>query len=213
MPYRLAIFDLDGTLTDSFRWFLCVVNDVADRFKFKRIEAHEVEALRGLSARDIVRHLEVPAWLIARHMRILAARDLDKLRLFEGVEQMLCALSAEGVQIAIVSSNSESNVRSLLGPELAARVDYYACGASLFGKARKIRQTLRALGVPRPHAILIGDEIRDYEAAHRAGVAFGAVGWGYTSPEALRALGASALFMEPREILNRLVPAIERKAH
>ena len=31
-PYALAIFDLDGTLVDSFPWFLTHVNGIADRF-------------------------------------------------------------------------------------------------------------------------------------------------------------------------------------
>lgn len=30
MRYRLAIFDFDGTLADSFSWFLGVVNRLAD---------------------------------------------------------------------------------------------------------------------------------------------------------------------------------------
>ena len=108
MTYRLAIFDLDGTLADTFPWFLQIINDVADRFRFKRIEAHEVESLRRLSALDMIRHLEVPAWklpFVARHMRALAARDLTELRLFEGVGEMVTDVSAAGVQIAIVSSN------------------------------------------------------------------------------------------------------------
>jgi phosphoglycolate phosphatase-like HAD superfamily hydrolase len=36
MPYFLAIFDPDGTLVDSFP-ILRNVNDVADRFGFRRI--------------------------------------------------------------------------------------------------------------------------------------------------------------------------------
>lgn len=208
MTYRLAIFDLDGTLADTFPWFLQIINDVADRFRFKRIEAHEVESLRRLSALDMIRHLEVPAWklpFVARHMRALAARDLNELRLFEGVGEMVTDVSAAGVQIAIVSSNSESNVRRLLGPELAARVHHFACGASLFGKGRKIQQTLQALRVAPPNAILIGDEIRDHEAAQSTGVAFGAVEWGYTAPEALSAIPPTVLFRTPSDIAEFLV--------
>ena len=58
MAYKLVIFDLDGTLADTFPWFLSVLNGVADRYRFKRIEKHEVERLRGYSARQIIRHLE-----------------------------------------------------------------------------------------------------------------------------------------------------------
>ncbi len=109
--YRLAIFDFDGTLADSFPWFLRVMNSVADRHAFKRIEEHEIEALRQKSAREIIRHLAVPRWrlpLIARHMRTLAACDPDAARLFDGVGQALERLSEARVAVAVVSSNSEA---------------------------------------------------------------------------------------------------------
>jgi NAD(P)-dependent dehydrogenase (short-subunit alcohol dehydrogenase family) len=75
MAYKMVIFDLDGTLADTFPWFLSVLNGVADRYRFRRIEKHEVERLRGFNARQMVKHLGVPAWklpLIARHMRLRA---------------------------------------------------------------------------------------------------------------------------------------------
>ncbi len=41
-PYRLVVFDFDGTLADSFPWFARVINDVADRYRFARIAPDEV---------------------------------------------------------------------------------------------------------------------------------------------------------------------------
>ena len=52
MRYRLAIFDFDGTLADSFPWVMGMMNEVADRFKFRRVEDHEVESLRMCDARE-----------------------------------------------------------------------------------------------------------------------------------------------------------------
>ena len=46
MKYRLVIFDFDGTLADSFPWFVGTLNAVADKFKFKRIEEGAIERLR-----------------------------------------------------------------------------------------------------------------------------------------------------------------------
>ena len=46
MRYQLVIFDLDGTLADSFPWFSRILNDVADRYRFKRVAPHEIDALR-----------------------------------------------------------------------------------------------------------------------------------------------------------------------
>jgi phosphoglycolate phosphatase len=209
MGYKLVIFDFDGTLADTFPWFTRVLNTVADRYGFKQIQAHETEHLRGLSAREIIKHLGVPTWklpLIARHMRALAAQDSGRIGLFDGVEHMLKSLSEAGLHVAVVNSNSEENVRNVLGPQLASKVTYYACGASMFGKRAKFRRVLKRSGVPRSEAICIGDEIRDHEAARAVGLAFGAVSWGYNDQDALRRLRPEVFFESPDQIIVTLVP-------
>ena len=208
MRYKLVIFDFDGTLADTFSWFSRVLNTVADRYNFKRIQAHEIEHLRGLSAREIIKHLGVPIWKlphIARHMRALAAQDIESIRLFGGVERMLQSLSEAGLHVAIVSSNSEENVRRVLGPGLASRITYYACGASMFGKPAKFRKVLKSSGIPPSEVICIGDEIRDHDAARAAGLVFGAVSWGYNDPDALRRMMPEAFFENPDQIVTMLV--------
>jgi len=49
-------------------------------------------------------------------------------------------------------------------------------------------------------AIVIGDEIRDLNAAKAARMAFGAVSWGLTRPEALQAGRPEALFRQMSDI-------------
>ncbi len=205
--YTLAIFDFDGTLADTFPWFVEVFNGVADRYRFRRIHPGELEALRGCEARAMMRRLGIRGWkvpFIANHMRRLAARDIDRLRLFDGAGPLLRRLNEKGVTVAIVSSNTEANVRRVLGPENAALVAHYACGASIFGKHGKFRTVIARSGVPPTRTIAIGDEIRDIEAARRAGIACGAVTWGYALPEALRAHAPDALFASFEEIAERV---------
>jgi phosphoglycolate phosphatase len=116
MKYRLVIFDLDGTLADSFPWFLSVVNSLADKHGFRRIEPSQVESLRGAGSREIVRRLDVPAWkipFIANDMRQMKASSSTPL--FPGVEAMLERLAQSGIKLAVVSSDSESNARRILG--------------------------------------------------------------------------------------------------
>jgi phosphoglycolate phosphatase len=197
MPrYKLAIFDLDGTLSDSLPWFRRVVNSFADKHRFRRIEDGDVEMLRGKSSREIIAWLEVPFWrmpVIAADMRRLKSQNIDSIPLFAGVGSMLQALSQAGVIIAMVSSDSESNVRRALGDH-AALMSQFACGASMFGKAAKFRAVLKRTGIAAVDAIAIGDEVRDGEAAAQAGIDFGAVSWGYASHEALKRLSPVLMF-------------------
>jgi phosphoglycolate phosphatase len=213
MPYPLVIFDLDGTLADSLPWFLRNVNGVAERFRFRRVAEEDIEVLRSLGSREILRRLEVPLWKlpgIARHMRRLKAKHLADIELFPGVDTMLRALADGGVRIALVSSDNEANARRQLG-EAAALFSYFDCGASLFGKATKFRRILARSSVSAAQAISIGDEVRDIEAARAAGIACGAVTWGYAAPEALRALGPDLVFERMQDIASSLI-ARDRRA-
>lgn len=206
-PCRLVIFDFDGTLADTFPWFVSVLDDVADRFGFRRIGADEIESLRGFDSRQLLTHLDVPRWklpLIATHVRRLASRDIDQLRLFPGIPAMLGRLRAEGIRLAIVSSNTEANVRRVLGRDVAAHVDQYACGASLFGKASRFREVLNATKLEPQDALCVGDEVRDGEAAAKVGVPFGAVSWGFARVEALMRCSPSAVFTTVEDIATTL---------
>ena len=60
----LAIFDLDGTLANSFPWFVCVLNGVADQFRFRRVAEHEIGDLRRCGPRELLARLDVPMWKV-----------------------------------------------------------------------------------------------------------------------------------------------------
>jgi phosphoglycolate phosphatase len=205
--YRLVSFDMDGTLADSFPWFARNLNAVADKFRFRRVAADEIEAMRHLDTRHLLARFEIPLWkvpLIARHMRALKAQQIGEIALFPGVDGMLRDLKDAGVGIAVVTSDTESNTRRTLGAQNTARVDHYACGASLFGKPAKFRQVLRRAGIAARDAIAIGDETRDAEAARQVGIAFGAVTWGYANVAALRAANPEHVFFSMDEIVKTL---------
>jgi phosphoglycolate phosphatase len=104
------------------------------------------------------------------------------------------------MRIAVVTSNSEENVRRVLGHRNAGLIDHYACGASIFGKPPKFRQVLRRSGVPAHKTICIGDEVRDAEAARSLGIPFAAVSWGYAKPELLAAQTPDRMFTSVGDI-------------
>jgi phosphoglycolate phosphatase len=203
--YRLAIFDFDGTLADSLPWFRASFQDMITRFDLAPVGADEIEGLRGMSGRQIMARLNVPMWRLPAIVSDMRKRKLaaaGEISLFDGVEEMLSDMQRLGIRTAIVSSDTEESVRRVLGP-VVALVSRFDCGAAIFGKHRKFRRVARQLGIKPADTICI----RDIEAAGAAGMASGAVAWGYAFPAALQAAGPTHFFSSIAELTHRLANA------
>lgn len=207
LHYRLVMFDFDGTLVDSFPWFCGILNELAAEFKFPPVSAGQREMLRNMETSEILKQMGIPLWklpAIAMRMRQWAGRDLRQLRLFPGIPEMLADLRGSGLSLGIVTSNAEANVREVLGPKTASLVNFYSCGTSMFGKSSRIKAVARAAGVSTAEAIYIGDETRDAEASSKAGVDFGAVGWGYSNLSILQRFKPRMIFHEVGDLPQSL---------
>jgi phosphoglycolate phosphatase len=207
--YKLIAFDFDGTLADSSDWFVETLNGLADELKFRKIDPARSAEYRGLDVPGFCQYVGLPAYKMPRlamRLREAARRDYHKIQLFPGIAEALGALAQRGFVLALVSSNAEETIRKTLGPATAGLIRHYNCGASIFGKAAKLRSLCRAARVVPARAIYIGDELRDADAARSAGMAFGAVNWGYASPEALRSRNPD-IFLQTVRDLAALTPA------
>jgi phosphoglycolate phosphatase len=127
---------------------------------------------------------------------------MTEVKLFAGVPELLRDLRGRGVRLGVLSSNTEDNIRACLGAAGQADLFEFVVGYSrLFGKARALRRMLRAAGVPAARCLYVGDEVRDLEAARRAGAAFAAVSWGFHAEELLTAHGPTYLVRAPGDLL------------
>ena len=185
MKYKLIIFDFDGTLADSFEWFINVMDKAAEKYHFKKVEKNNIKTLRNSDAEEMIRY--------------------HRISLFEGVDKVLKELSDQGFILALVTSNLHYNVYKILGPANSTLIKYYEYGVPIFGKASRIKRVLKKSGVKNTETILIGDEIRDIEAARKAKIKFGAVSWGYTNLEALKAHFPDEIFNNVEEIIEKIL--------
>lgn len=207
MNYQLVIFDFDGTLADSFPFFASVFNQLAATHGFRPIDAADLPALRQRSPRELMTHVGMPAWklpIVAKSFVALMRQNQHQIQLFDDVPSMLRDLADAGLQLAMVSSNAEDNVRQILGPATAALFASFECGMSIFGKAARLNNVLRQLGVAAVDALYVGDQTTDAEAARAAGVAFAAVAWGYGTIESLRVHQPAAEFTAVADIARQL---------
>lgn len=210
--FDLVTFDFDGTLADSAPWFIGVLNDVAARHGFRRVTDSEIEVLRRLPTREVVKRLGVRFWQlpgIARELRRRSAESAGSIPLFEGVPELLAQLAASGVSVTVVSSNGESTVRAVLG-DAARHISVFACSSSLFGKARKIGTVRKTLEVPAGRVLHVGDETRDVEAARKAGVQCGVVTYGYAAEAPLRAMMPDFIFDDVASIADACAEPLTR---
>lgn len=211
MRYDLVIFDFDGTLADSAAWMMSTLNLVAHRHRFRQIGLTEMDRLRALPTREVMRTLKVSAWrlpFIAADMRRQSAADAASISLFPEATAVLQELTDLGVTLAVVSSNGEQTVRSVLG-KAQHLVDVYECEASLFGKASKLRKAMKRLAIPPDRTLYVGDETRDIDAALRAHVAAAAATWGYGHRNALEARRPTYLL----DSLSHLLQVVANQRH
>ncbi len=202
---RLIAFDFDGTLADTWPWFADVLNEVADAHGFRKPEDGERSRLRHMNAHAILRALEIPIWkapgILADVRRRMQAASPD-IDVFPGVPQAVATLAKTGAILALVSSNAEVNVRRILGPAMCVHFDAFECGTDLFGKTAKLKRLLKRFDCVPARSILVGDELRDIEAAHAAGMRAGSVAWGYNHPDALRTASPDVFFETPGELAS-----------
>ena len=207
LKYKLVVFDFDGTLADSFPFFVEVFGTLADAHGFSRIDHDDTEKLRGYDAKALMRHVGLPLWKfpqVGAHFKKLMAADISRIKLFDDIGEVLQQLSADGVLLAIVSSNSTENVRKVLGPH-AALITHFECGVDLFGKRHKLSRLRKATGLQPYEILCVGDELRDMEAARAERIPFGAVTWGYSRFDALPAQSPDEAFSEVGELVTRLL--------
>ncbi len=207
LPYRLLAFDFDGTLADTLPWFDTILGSVADKYGFRNPAADEKAQLRHRDVRSILSTLDIPFWkapAILVEFRQRMQQAAPNVNLFDGIAPVLTMFKQAGYSLAVLSSNSEENVRRTLA-EAGASIEYFKCGSDLFGKAAKVKALCRQAGCTPNDCLLVGDEIRDIEAAREAGCHAAAVAWGYNHADALSDKCPDFLFQTPQDMQVRLL--------
>ena len=109
-----------------------------------------------------------------------------------------------GYRLAIISSNSEGNIRRLLEKHKVEGIEEVYCSSNILGKETVIRRFLKNFRLQPSEVMYVGDEHRDVVACKKSGVRVIWVGWGYDSPEVVRPENPDFMVSKPAEILDIL---------
>lgn len=204
MKYRVLVFDFDGTVADTFNFVLTIINRLSTEFGFRRVEFHEVETLKGKTPQEIISHLRIPTMkvpAIMAQVRRELRKDISSIKPVEGLKRVLLQLRLSNHRMGILTSNSPENVATFLRKNRLEWFDFISTTSRIWGKSRRLKALLVKRGLQSGEVLYVGDEIRDIEAARKAGVKIAAVTWGYNSRKVLEAHKPDYLVTEPEGLL------------
>ena len=203
MTYRLVLWDFDGTLADTLRSAVEIYNRIAP--KYQALPMTNPEAMRGMTAAELVRRHNIRCHrfpFLIREFLAEQGRTMTDVQLHQGIVETLEALSRIGLRHAIVSSNSEANIRTCLQSHAVEQHFEFVVGVKrLFGKKRGLKNALRLSKLSASEVLYVGDETRDIRAAHQLRMPIACVTWGVNSSALLAEHGPEYLIATPQELL------------
>ena len=215
---KLCVFDLDGTLLDTITTITYYVNNALQNHAIDAITTDEAKKFVGDGARELI-------------MRSLKAKAPDKLHLldeilneyksayddeplylteaYDGILDMVGALRARGVTLAVLSNKPNGALGSVVNHyfknsfavALGARE-----GVALKPDPTSLLTLIDELGVKPGEVMYIGDTNVDMLTGKSAGVGLTVgVSWGFRDREELLINGADKIVAHPREITELIL--------
>ena len=204
MDNKVIIFDFDGTIVDSRKTLIDIVNNLADEFGYDKVTEEEAVRLSNLSSRDIILQSTIPFYKIPflfRRVQKEFHNHIVKLQPFVGIKEMVKNLQAEDYYLGIVTSNMQSNVVDFLQQnKLNSYFDFIYSANNLFGKDKIIKKLIKQYELPLEQTFYVGDETRDIKAAKESNIQIVAVTWGFNSAEVLAQHNPDFLIDKPAQL-------------
>jgi len=205
---KVIIFDFDGTLADTYPVVVAIVNRIGYLYGLPKIDPESNE-YKGFGVRELIKRFKMPTWkllLFAFHTKFLMGREVMQIKLFRGIAEQLTWLKANGYKLWIFSSNSQKNIKKVLGNNNCTSVfSGIVSEPSLVNKGVGLRKLMQANQIESHDTVYVGDEVRDFEGATEAGISFVGVSWGYNTKEALKNAGAKIIIDSPMKLAAEFV--------
>lgn len=208
---KAIIWDLDGTLVDSFPGIHESLNDVLRSFHLAEVDLDTVKRRVGRGVENLLRE-SVPEELIETGVSLFRASyeatHLNKTFLFPGVRDVLLNLQSSGIVMVVASNKPENFSRNIL-KHLQLEEFIEDC----FGPDKEIKPkphpsmlqaAMSRLGVRPEETLYVGDMLLDVETARNAGVRVALVATGAFTKGDLQTAQPSYLL----DTLNDLLPLV-----
>lgn len=204
---RVVIFDFDGTLADVSDVIRKVYGEMAGPRGWPSLTDSQYKKLRKGSIAQAIRWVGIWPWQIPgllREGRELLKTHSEAIKFFNGAAKTVRELYKAGFHIYVLSSNSEATIRKVLKQNNVDSEIHILRRPSLFGKHKSIKKLVERENYDKSSVWMVGDELRDIEAAKKADVGSIAVSWGLQDVSLLKKAAPDFIADKPADIINYL---------
>jgi phosphoglycolate phosphatase len=216
LKYRAILFDLDGTLLNTLQDVADAVNKGLSSLSFPQ---HTTEAYKTIigEGRDVLvrRALPVDHRDDETALKLLNMVNAeyqihwsDNTRPYPGIPELLDALAAKHIKIAVLS-NKADDLTNLCVTKLLSQWRFTLVAGAKPSVPNKpdptaALQIAKQLDISPAEFLYLGDSDIDMKTANRAGMYAIGAGWGFRSEQELLGAGAKAVIRHPGELLKYL---------
>lgn len=224
MRFKAIIFDLDGTLLDTLEDLSSAANRVLERNGFP---THDMDAYRYMVGDGAVvlmrralpeeRRNDVTIQGCVEGFRTEYERGWKtKTRPYDGVAEMLDALTAHGMKMAVLSNKPDDFTRWCVAEYLSQWTFDLVLGqrdsVPLKPDPSGAMEISRSLNIPPSQFVYLGDTAIDMKTAVAAGMYPVGALWGFRSGQELLENGARLLIKRPPELLRLLNIMVQERS-
>ncbi len=212
MKYKLAIFDMDGTILDTLEDLADGLNHVLSKYKYPVCSIDQVRSYVGNGIRRLIERgapdglsEDVIDQLVEDFTPYYKANCTNKTKPYDGIKPLLNTLKEQGCLVAVVSNKVDSAVKELCNHYFPSVFD---CAIGERDGIRKkpapdsVLETMAQLKVDMKDAVYIGDSEVDIQTAKNAKIDCISVDWGFRDHDYIKASGAEVIVSKPMEIAN-----------
>lgn len=211
--FQAVLFDLDGTLADTAPDLAAALNRMRQD---RGMEALPLASLRPMASHGARGLIQIGFALGPDHADYQSLRDeflrnyahdiCVRTRLFPGVEWVLRQLVDRAIPWGIVTNKVATLTQQLLACMLLPFPPGCVVSGDTTAKPKPAPDPLlhasAVLGVPAHRCLYVGDDVRDIQAAHAAGMGAVAAAYGYCGHQEPHHWGAQFILEEPTQLLQ-----------
>lgn len=212
---KAAIFDLDGTLLNTLTDLAVSCNHALALYGYPTHETEDYKLFVGNGVYNLVKRMlpesaqdeETRAKIKAAFDTYYAEHTVDYTKPYDGVEEMLRKLKAQGLKMIVISNKAHNFVVQLIESIFPDVFDVILGQRDDVPKKpdpAAVFEALEKVEVKSEDSLYVGDSGVDMQTGKNGGCFTIGVSWGFRSVEELLANGADALLDTPEEIFQYL---------